>query len=130
MSFTRKPSGNDFAKRYELHYQLKKVEIDEGEKYQQFDCINFNGRRGSEAKLTPMIKNKWLARWTKAWFYCKVPKHLCEQGGKVVHILRSYMCSLEFRTEPPLIVLTMTRGTLPSSRQLNLSDVGMPWRNS
>jgi hypothetical protein len=33
--------------------------------------------------------------------YCKVPRHLCEQGGKTVHILRSYMCSLEFRTKPP-----------------------------
>jgi hypothetical protein len=53
------------------------------------------------AKLTPTIKNKWSAGWMKAWFYCKVPKHLCEQGGKTVHILCSYMCSLEFRMEPP-----------------------------
>jgi hypothetical protein len=66
MSFTGKPSGNGFAKCYEMHYQPKKVEIDKGEKYQQFSCINFNGRWGSEAKLTPTIKNKWLARWTKA----------------------------------------------------------------
>jgi hypothetical protein len=101
MSFDGKPSDDGFVKHYELHYQSKKVEADGSEKYQQFGCINFHGRQGSGAKLTPAIKKKWLARWTKAWFYCKVPRHLCEQGGKVVHILCSYMRSLEFRTEPP-----------------------------
>jgi hypothetical protein len=30
-----------------------------------------------------------------------VLKHLCAQGGKVIHILFSYMCSLKFWTEPP-----------------------------
>jgi hypothetical protein len=78
MSFSGKPSGDGFAKRYELHYQPKKVG---GDKYQQFDCINFHGRRGNGAKLTPAIKNKWSSGWTKAWFYCKVPRQLCEQGG-------------------------------------------------
>jgi hypothetical protein len=48
-----------------------------------------------------MIKNKWSVGWTEAWFYYKVPRHLYEQGGKTVHIMRSYMCRLEFRTEPP-----------------------------
>jgi hypothetical protein len=96
MSFPGKPSGDGFAKRYELHYQPKKVETEGGEKYQQFGCINFHGRQGSGAKLTPVIKNKWSAGWMKTWFYCKVPKYLCEQGGKAMHILRSYMCSLEF----------------------------------
>jgi hypothetical protein len=57
---------------------------------------------GGGVKLTPTIKNKWSARWTKAWFYYKVPNHLCEQGGKAVYILHSYMCSLEFWTEPPI----------------------------
>jgi hypothetical protein len=51
--------------------------------------------------LTPAIKNKWSAGWTKAWFYCKVPVHVCLQGGKVVHALRSHMCGLDFRMEPP-----------------------------
>jgi hypothetical protein len=101
MSFGGKPSGDSFAKRYELHYQLKKVGADGGDKYQQFGCIKIHGRRGSGVKLTPVIKNKWSANWTKAWFYYKVPRHLCEQGGKTVHILRSYMCSLEFQMEPP-----------------------------
>jgi hypothetical protein len=31
MSFGGKPSNDDFAKRYELHYQPKKVEVDGGE---------------------------------------------------------------------------------------------------
>jgi hypothetical protein len=34
MSFGGKPSGNGFAKCYELHYQPKKVVADGGEKYQ------------------------------------------------------------------------------------------------
>jgi hypothetical protein len=46
MSFGGKPSGEGFAKHYELHCQPKMVEADGGEKYQQFDCINFHGRRG------------------------------------------------------------------------------------
>jgi hypothetical protein len=101
MSFGGKPNGDGFVKHYELHYQPKKVGAGGGEQYQQFDCINFHGRRGSEAKLTPTIKNKWSAGWMKAWFYYKVPRHLCEEGGKIVHILRSYMCSLDFQMEPP-----------------------------
>jgi hypothetical protein len=88
MSFGGKPNDDGFAKRYELHYQLKKIGADGGDKYQQFNYINFHGRWGSGAKLN-------------AWFYCKVPRHLFERGGKTVHILHSYMCSLEFQTEPP-----------------------------
>jgi hypothetical protein len=33
MSFSGKPSVDGFAKRYELHYQPKKVGVDGGEKY-------------------------------------------------------------------------------------------------
>jgi hypothetical protein len=33
MSFSGKPSSDGFAKRYELHYQPKKVGADRGEKY-------------------------------------------------------------------------------------------------
>jgi hypothetical protein len=35
------------------------------------------------------------------WFYCKVPVHVCSQGGKAAHALRSHMCSLDFHTTPP-----------------------------
>jgi lysyl-tRNA synthetase class I len=82
LSFGGKPSDDSFVKRYELHYQSKKVDVDGVEKYQQFGCINFHARQGVRAKLTPAIKNKWSARWTKVWFYCKVPTHVCTQGGK------------------------------------------------
>jgi hypothetical protein len=44
ISFSGKPSDDGFAKRYELHYQPKKVEADRSEKYQQFSCTNFHGR--------------------------------------------------------------------------------------
>jgi hypothetical protein len=59
LSFSRKPSGDSFVKRYELHYQPEKVDADGVEKYQQFGCINFHARRGIGAKLTLTIKNKW-----------------------------------------------------------------------
>jgi hypothetical protein len=77
------------------------VEVDGGEKFQQFSCLNFHERRGGGAKLTRVVKNKWSSRWTRAWFYYKVPMHVCSQGGKTVHVLRSHMCGLDFRTEPP-----------------------------
>jgi hypothetical protein len=41
------PTSNGFTKRYELHYQLKKVENDEGVMFQQFGCLNFHARRYS-----------------------------------------------------------------------------------
>jgi hypothetical protein len=101
LSFGGKPSGDGFSKRYELHYQPKKMDADGVEKYQQFGYINFHAWWGVGAKLTPAIKNKRSTRWTKVWFYCKVPTHLCAQGGKAMYHLYSHMCSLDFRTEPP-----------------------------
>jgi hypothetical protein len=44
LSFGGGPSSDGFAKRYELHYQPKKVAIDGFEKFQQFDVINFHGK--------------------------------------------------------------------------------------
>jgi hypothetical protein len=71
--------------------------------FQQFSCMNFHKRcyQGVGAKLTPPIKNKWSSGWTRVWFYCKVSAHVCAQGGKVVHILHSYLCGLDFQTCPP-----------------------------
>jgi hypothetical protein len=66
LSFGGEPSKDDFAKRYELHYQPKKVAADGFEKFQQFGFINFHGKRGGEAGLAPATKNKWSAGWTKA----------------------------------------------------------------
>jgi hypothetical protein len=65
MSFSRKPSSDGFTKRYELHYQPKKVVVDGFERFQQFGVINFHSRRGGEVTLTPAIKNKWSVGWTK-----------------------------------------------------------------
>jgi hypothetical protein len=44
MSFGRVRSCDGFVKRYELHYRTKKVEIDEGDMFQQFSCLNFHAR--------------------------------------------------------------------------------------
>jgi hypothetical protein len=101
ISFSGEPSSDSFAKCYELHYQPKKVEVDGGEKFQKFGCLNFHARQGGGVKLTPAIKNKWSTGRTKAWFYYKVSMHVCVQGGKAMHVLRSYMCGLDFRTETP-----------------------------
>jgi hypothetical protein len=61
---------------------------------------NFN----SSALLTFMgngaMKNKWSAGWAKAWFYCKVPLHVCPRGAKTVHALRSHMSALDLLTKP------------------------------
>jgi hypothetical protein len=97
LSFGGEPSSDGFAKRYELHYQSRKVAADGFEKFQQFCVVNFHGKQGGEAGLTPAMKNKWSAGWMKAWFYCKVPLHPCPQGGKTIHALRSHMSALNFR---------------------------------
>jgi hypothetical protein len=92
LSFDGEPSSNGFAKRYELHYQTKKVAADGFEKFQQFGVINFHGKRGGEAGLAPATKNKWSAGWTKVWFYYEVPLHPCLRavGGGGVHTLHSH----------------------------------------
>jgi hypothetical protein len=60
MSFGGNLSTDGFVNHYELHYQPKKVEIDEGEKFQQFGCLNFHARcyQGGGVKLTLTIKKK------------------------------------------------------------------------
>jgi hypothetical protein len=49
--------------------------------------------------LAPATKNKWSVRWTKTWFYCRVPLHPCPLEGKTVHALRSHISALNFRTK-------------------------------
>jgi hypothetical protein len=66
MSFGGKPSSDGFAKRNELHYQPKKVDVDGFERFQQFGIMNFHERRGGGVRLTTTIKNKWSRGWTKA----------------------------------------------------------------
>jgi hypothetical protein len=71
-SFGGVPLGSAFAKRYELHYQLKTVENPEGNRIAQYGCLNFHAKRDGGSKPSLTIKNKWLPRWTKSWFYCRV----------------------------------------------------------
>jgi hypothetical protein len=59
-SFGGVPSGNSFAKCYELHYQPKAVETPEGERIAQYGCLNFHSKRDGSPKLSLTIKNKWL----------------------------------------------------------------------
>jgi hypothetical protein len=60
------PSGNVFVKRYELHYQPKKVEIIEGDMFVQYGCLNFHAKRDGGPKLSLAIKNKWSMGWTRS----------------------------------------------------------------
>jgi hypothetical protein len=85
LSFGGMPTSDGFTKLYGLHYQPKKVDGDEGAMYRQFGCVNFfhvKRYKGSRAKLALVVKNKWAARWMKAWFYYKVPAYICPQGGE------------------------------------------------
>jgi hypothetical protein len=46
LSFRGVSSAEGFTKRYELHYQLRKIEIDGAELLLQYDCLNFQAKRG------------------------------------------------------------------------------------
>jgi hypothetical protein len=116
MSFSGKPSGDGFANRYKLHYQLKKVGADRGDKYQQSSCINYHGRRDSRVKLTSVIKNKWSFGWMKAWFTARCLDTCVSKVGKQCISYARTCVAWSFGRSPPLTLLTMTRGTLPLSR--------------
>jgi hypothetical protein len=94
------PTSNAFVKRYELHYQPKKVEIPDGEMFTQYGYLNFHAKRDGGPKLSLAIKNKWSARWTKSWFYCRVPHLRSSEGGKSMHILHSWVSALNYTVEP------------------------------
>jgi hypothetical protein len=72
-------------KRYELHYQPKKVETPEGQKFAQYRCLNFHAKRDGWPKLSLAIKNKWSLGWMKASFYCHVTCLRSSEGGKSVY---------------------------------------------
>jgi hypothetical protein len=67
-SFRGTLSANVFAKRYELHYKPKWMEIDGGVVQAQFGCLDFYTKRyrGGGVRLTLAVKNKWSAGWTGA----------------------------------------------------------------
>jgi hypothetical protein len=90
-------------KRYELHYQLRKTDVDGAELLLQYGCLNFQAKHGGQrAKLTMAVKNKWYESWTQAWFYCKVPLVQIQSlgCGKGIFALHSYMTRLDFMMEP------------------------------
>jgi hypothetical protein len=96
-SFRGTPSTDGFPKRYELHYQLKKMEVDRAILEAQFGCLNFHAKwyKGSGLKVTIVVKNKWSVGWTRTWFYCKVPLLQSPQGEKGVYALHSPMSALD-----------------------------------
>jgi hypothetical protein len=102
-SFGGVPSAEGFAKRYELHYQPRKMDVDGAEVYGQYGCINFHVKRRSQrAKLIVAVKNKWAGAWPLAWFYCKVPLIWSPSPGqgKGVYALHSYITELSIVSNP------------------------------
>jgi hypothetical protein len=73
LSFGREPSSDGFTKRYELHYQPKKVATKGFEKFQQFGVINFHVKRGGEVGLAPAIKNIWSSGGRSPSFIARCP---------------------------------------------------------
>jgi hypothetical protein len=68
-SFDGVPSAEGFAKRYELHYQPRKVDVDDVEMVGQYGCINFHAMHGIQrSKLTVAVKNKWCRRHVVRYF--------------------------------------------------------------
>jgi hypothetical protein len=63
ISFGGTQTSDGFTKRCELHYHPKKMEIDGAVLDAQFGCLDFHTKwyKGSEAKFTVAIKNKWAA---------------------------------------------------------------------
>jgi hypothetical protein len=61
VSFRGVPSVDGFTKRYELHYQSKKMDVDGAIMQAQFGCINIHVKHygGDGARLTVAVKNKW-----------------------------------------------------------------------
>jgi hypothetical protein len=97
-------SAEGFAKRYELHYKPRKIEVDGDEVQGQYGCLNFHAKhRSHRAKLTVAVKNKWSGAWMQAWFYCKVPLLWSPSHGrgKGIYAMCSDMTGLDFSKEPP-----------------------------
>jgi hypothetical protein len=102
-SFGGVPSAKGFTKRYKLHYQPRKVDIDGVDMLGQYGCINFDAKRGGQwARLTVAVKNKWVGSWLQGWFYCKVPwiQSPSPGCGKGVYALHYWMAELSFISDP------------------------------
>jgi hypothetical protein len=98
------PTADVFARHYELHYKKKKIKLKGSDNTlsTQFGCITSDPScYGGRAKLTPIMKNKWLSGWAKNWFYYRVPTQKTEVQGKGVYLLCSEMSVLDYLTEAP-----------------------------
>jgi hypothetical protein len=84
-------SGDAFVKRYELHYQPKRMEVDGDIVYIHFGCLNFHAKRSKDGgpKMSLAVKNKWSAGLIKVCFYCRVPCRQSSEVGKSVFALCS-----------------------------------------
>jgi hypothetical protein len=103
-SFVSVLSIEGFTKRYELHYQSRKVDVDGVEMLGQYGCINFHAKHGGQrAKLTVAIKNKWARTRLQGWFHYKVHliRSLSPGRGKGVYTWHSWMAELSFISDPP-----------------------------
>jgi hypothetical protein len=87
------------VKRYKLHYQPKTMSILDGDQISQYGCLNFHAKRDGSPKLSLTIKNKWLSRWTRSRFYCRVSCRRCSGGGKSIYDLHSWMGELDYAIE-------------------------------
>jgi hypothetical protein len=97
-------SAEGFAKRYELHYQPRKMDVDDVEMVGQYGCINFQAKRETQrSKLIVAVKNKWIVSWPQEWFYCKVSliRSPSPRRDKGVYALHSYMATLCYISDPP-----------------------------
>jgi hypothetical protein len=66
-SFRGVPFAEGFLKRYKLHYQPRKIDVDRVEMLGQYSCFNFHAKCGGQrAKLTAVVKNKWFGAWMQA----------------------------------------------------------------
>jgi hypothetical protein len=126
------PSSDGFAKKIWITLSTEKIEVGEAVVEVQFGCLNFHVKsyRGSGAKLTIVIKNKWSTGWMRAWFYCKVPIRRGPQGGKGVYVLHSIMSTLDYETEPPIDCLDTDVGDDALVRAAGLIGVTMPSRST
>jgi hypothetical protein len=100
-----RPIADVFIHHYELHNQNKRIHLEGSETTfaAQFACISFHPSRfGSQAKLTPALRNKWTNGWDGNWFYCRVPaEQKADVQGKGSFLLSSAMTQLNYLMEDP-----------------------------
>jgi hypothetical protein len=74
MSFGGVLLADGFAKRYGLHFQPRKIEVDGAKVQGQYGCLNFHAKCGGQrAKLTVAVKNKWSMLGLKQGVTVKFP---------------------------------------------------------